>query len=612
MKLLDNIQKVLHSDDDIVNTLGNRPKNLTNENINIITSNYVASIKADGVRCFLYYGEKKVYSITNPFVEKEIKNNNTNKVCLFDCEYIEENNKYYIFDILIYDNKDVTTLTLTKRIKLISDDFLDDNIKMKEIHNLENNENIFTISKKIYNSKYDYNIDGIVYTPIYEPYKNNYIYKWKPLKQQTIDFLIRENSSTNNINKEFSLFVSSDHIPTKQRLLQDKRYNEWFPFITKDNDYYPSYFTPSSKSTFKVKLITNKNNIYGNYQNIVIKDNTIVEFYYDTEEKDEIKRWKPHRLRLDKTEGYLENFKKGIYEVTKGPNSWRTAMSIFNYIKNPIDEKVLFGEKDLENEYYINIKRKGLDIPLYKYNNFIKKFLYTKYLKKDNTVLDLAGGRGGDLIKLKNSSYVLHIDIVESLLQEAKNRHNKLNKKPDITFLQFNLLGNNTTKINKIKKEKKIEKFDIITCQFAFHYFCKNKNTIDFVIDIIAENLKKGGFFIMTGYDGSKIHTLLQKNEYKDFYFGKRRFAKIIPKYDTSKKFANYGQMISVWVEKIGLFQDEYLINIDYINKQMKKRNITLLENVSFGEKQKEFEGKSLSNEEIQYINYHNYFVFSV
>ena len=47
---------------------------------------------------------------------------------------------------------------------------------------------------------------------------------------------------------------------------------------------------------------------------------------------------------MDKTEGYLQNFKNNTYEVTKGPNSWRTAMSIQNYINNPID-KIFYLEK---------------------------------------------------------------------------------------------------------------------------------------------------------------------------------------------------------------------------------------------------------------------------
>ena len=154
-------------------------------------------------------------------------------------------------------------------------------------------------------------------------------------------------------------------------------------------------------------------------------------------------KWKPYKFRMDKTKGYLENYSNQIYDVSKGPNSWNTAINVFNYIKNPIDENVLFGNKNIENNYYLDIKKKGLKINLYSYNNYIKSLLYKKYLKTGDKILDLAGGRGGDLHKMKNSNYILHIDIVNKLLEEAKNRFKKIDNKTKIDFLKFNLLGDN-------------------------------------------------------------------------------------------------------------------------------------------------------------------------
>ena len=172
--------------------------------------------------------------------------------------------------------------------------------------------------------------------------------------------------------------------------------------------------------------------------------------------------------------------------------------------------------------------KEGLKINLYKYNNYIKNYLYNKYLKKGDKILDLAGGRGGDLYKIKNSNYILHIDIVNKLLEEAKNRYKNMNTKTNINFLKFNLLGDNINKINKIKKNKNINNFDIITCQFAFHYLCKNKQTINFIIDIISNNLKKDGIFMMTGYDGKIIFDLLKNKDYIEYKYNNTVFAKII------------------------------------------------------------------------------------
>ena len=606
---LSKIQKILNSSYDSIFTFGNRPRNLTTKLLPNIKSNYAVSIKADGLRCFLYYDEY-IYSIFNPFKLTKITKVDFKDIYLLDCEYIKELDEYYIFDILIYKNQNVLNYNLKERIKLIGTDLLNDKIKLKEIYNLDNNGDIFKISKKIYQKKYTYDIDGIIYTPIYEPYYNNFIYKWKQLIQQTIDFLIREIKSEQNLDgvKKYNLFVSSNNENVKNKLLRNKNYLSLFPFITKNNNYFPSYFSPSPIATIKVNLVKNKGHYYGNHNNILIKDNIIVEFYYDTTESKEELKWKPHRFRLDKTEGYLKNYANNIYDEQKGPNSWNTSMNIFNYIKNPIDENILFGNKNIEDDYYLDIKKKGLDFNLYRYNNYIKTYLYNKYLKKGDKILDLAGGRGGDIHKMKNSNYILHIDIVNKLLEEAEKRYNNLNTKTNINFLKFNLLGNQINKIDKIKKNKNIDKFDLITCQFAFHYLCKNKKTINFIVDIISSNLKKDGIFMMTGYDGKLIFDLLKNKDYIDYQYKNTVFAKIIKKYDDIS-FKNYGQLISVYVEKIGIPQDEYLINFEYLTKEFKKHNILIVEDNNFKNKLSDY-NKKFSQDELNYIELHKYVVF--
>ena len=65
--ILFNIKKILNTENNSINTIGNRPKNLTNYLLPMIQSNYSVSIKADGLRCFLYY-EKYIYSIFNTLI----------------------------------------------------------------------------------------------------------------------------------------------------------------------------------------------------------------------------------------------------------------------------------------------------------------------------------------------------------------------------------------------------------------------------------------------------------------------------------------------------------------------------------------------------------------
>jgi len=603
MDILKNIQDTLSNKrNNSISKFGNRPTNLTKNNIHLIQNNYTCSIKADGIRCFLYYNNKKIYSILHPFESKEIGKTKNKNTYLLDCEYISELDKYYIFDALISENKNITSLSLVKRLSLIPEDLLSKNILIKDILNLKNNKNIFKLSEKIIKKKYPYKTDGIVYTPIYEKYNSKNIFKWKPLQEQTVDFLIREETSTNSTKKKFSLYVTSINKYVKQNNLKNEKYRKLFPFITQYNSHFPSLFTPSPTVEIDVKLFKQNGITYGNHKNIVIKDNTIVEFSRENN------IWIPHKFRLDKTKGYLENFAKGLYDYSRAPNGWRTASNIFRYIQDPIPDNIIFGKKELDKKYYLNIKKKGLNLALYGFNNYVKRYLYTTYLKKSDAILDLAGGRGGDFYKILNKdvNYMLHLDIHNNVLSEAKNRLSKMNKKnTNVNFLQFDLTGNNKNKINKLKK---VKHFDVITCQFAFHYMCENKKSIDFITQLIADNLKDNGYFMMTGYDGYKIFELLEDTDFIEFEYQNTVFARIIKKYKKNT-FKNYGQKINVYVEKIGLSSDEYLVNYDYIIKRFKKLGLLSVEEKNFTEFITNY-NRNLTQKEQEYINLHKCIVF--
>ena len=55
--------------------------------------------------------------------------------------------------------------------------------------------------------------------------------------------------------------------------------------------------------------------------------------------------------------------------------------------------------------------------------------------------------------------------------------------------------------------------FDIISSQFSIHYYFKDELTLRTYIQNISENIKKGGFFIGTCYDGMKVFQMLEKTE---------------------------------------------------------------------------------------------------
>ena len=173
------------------------------------------------------------------------------------------------------------------------------------------------------------------------------------------------------------------------------------------------------------------------------------------------------------------------------------------------------------------ISHKNLNIDnLRKFHNLIKSNLIINYSKGADNFLDIACGRGGDLQKWLNPKlnlkYILafdyHKDSIYSSIRKGgsydgaiarflniKNTYNR--KLPFINFKNLSLLDPNVLdKINKIDSNKK---YDVVSCQFAMHYFCENSSILDKVLNVISKKLSKGGYFIGTATDGDIIHNIL-------------------------------------------------------------------------------------------------------
>ena len=158
--------------------------------------------------------------------------------------------------------------------------------------------------------------------------------------------------------------------------------------------------------------------------------------------------------------------------------------------------------------------------------------------------------------------------------------------------------------INKLKKV--VKEVDVISCQFAFHYFMKNKESVENILEVVKVFLKKDGYFFYTGYDGENLFNEFKSKDkliFKDKSGGV--LAEIEKKY-TDKTMKPYGQEIDVYVEKIGLKHPEYLVNDKYIAKELGK-DFKMVENKIFD--WKIWRGE-LGKEEKEYIEMHRYVVF--
>ena len=167
-----------------------------------------------------------------------------------------------------------------------------------------------------------------------------------------------------------------------------------------------------------------------------------------------------------------------------------------------------------------------LDIPentqnLRQFHNWIKLqlILDAKKATRANSLFDIAVGRGGDIIKWSkaNIKYVTGIDSDAKSLHERKDFDGAIKRYQSIknnmvvpkSFF-WNISATDPNVLRKVNEKDRNMVYDIVSCQFAFHYFVKD---IDIVLNLVSKKLKKGGLFIGTASDGDLIRTNLQNGD---------------------------------------------------------------------------------------------------
>ena len=406
-------------------------------------------------------------------------------------------------------------------------------------------------------------------------------------------------------------------------------------YIARLFEPYSEFAGSTSMHTAYIK-IGDLNKIYTEDMNI-INNYTIVEFAYDSESTlDHPYNWKPLRIRYDKTEQF-----KREGSISGTANDHRTANNIWKLIQNPIGFNIIRSGKipentnvDTEEEVYYSrnvardksISKNMLDF----HNKYIKNIqMFAKFRNKKTRLLDLACGKGGDMPKWieNNYTFVLGVDITSDNIENPNNgawkRYSDIKERNremrteivyvvgdcgknikdgsftdnvDYTYVSKILWGT----INEIDipdTDRSLKKylgkaldnggFDLISCQFAIHYFFKNKISLDEYVKNISENLKTGGYFIGTCFDGNVVYKKLYDID-RDHYISGEKDGKIIwrieKKYDnidTTELLPNdercLGLPMDVYIETINQVITEYLVNFNYLVTVFESHGLRLL-----------------------------------
>ena len=164
-----------------------QPINLKRWNLNL--SAYAVTKKLNGVRMIGIITDQKLFlagmkgniELFRSKIREDLDGT------IFDCEFFK--NQVHIFDMICLHDRDVRQLTLDKRFEYIEqlvNSLRDvDIIKKQFFMTYQIAEDTEQLLNEIRNNP---NYDGLILTPIAEPYLNFHTYKWKPVHELTIDF----------------------------------------------------------------------------------------------------------------------------------------------------------------------------------------------------------------------------------------------------------------------------------------------------------------------------------------------------------------------------------------------------------------------------------------
>ena len=618
---------------------------ISSSSVTNILKNYAVTYKADGQKHFLYYIDNKAYLIDTNLNVKGVdlilfNTNNT----LIEGEYILSKNIFLMYDILFYNDEDIRK----RHLNLPSKEKLKKNRKLSRIELLQsiyqnseqnelkllvkdykygNGDKIFTEAKILWDERklLNYDVDGLIFIPITEHYPPKggtwkYLFKWKPAELNSIDFLVR--FKKDNHGKDIVTPFFENNIDKTV-----KNYKTLTLFVGKNNDKFnssnkkwikkliPGEFNPepSGKNDFKyskAKIFTSPNNkIYTNDtltgEIDEIKDDTIVEFTYD-KYNDNGFWWHPIRVRYDKTEKYKSG--KPIFG-----NYENVAYDIWEKINDPVTEYMITTGDIPANsvKYYSNTnhnnfnKVERLKMQLF-HNQYIKYNLIESVSPGRNSkkflgsLLDLSCGKGGDLPKWKkaNLKKIVGMDIDKPGLRYAMNFYKKYPRpKPSVYFvwadsskLIFPNYAAGLDDMSKLRLKEYIPNkysFDIVSIQFTLHYFFKDKETIENVLQNVSDNLKKGGYFIGTCFDGKRVFEKLKKNKKIEGMNDSNLIWSIQKDYKIrtfKDDKPNIGHKIKVFFKSIGNEHEEYLVNFKYLEKVCNKFGLKMVSITPFSE----------------------------
>ena len=532
---------------------------------------------------------------------------------------------------------------------------------------------IFKAADRVLTMARPYYTDGLIFTPNANPLPARPAatfweqFKWKPPADNTIDFLVVTEKITGSKTidkvitgikpgvsgetvtyKTLRLFVGSRtqnprdiilnkrELPRRDRGIEGKRGGDYKPVV-----FTPKEF-PDPMASYCCLPIerdpdTGEEFVRTEHTGEPIQDKTIVEMAYDPSQPPKW-RWKPLRVRMDKTERY----QRGV--ISRTLNSDANAEGVWNSIYDPITdtmirrgieepteaELALLGGRVREGAARQYFDRQGpegdegLATEMKKFHNrWIKETILfgTGLAGGDKTLVDLACGVAGDLHKWLRMkvSFVLGIDYAaknimdtaDSCYTRYMNQAVKLGGLQAIPPMAFAIADSSKPLVDgtagsteeekdilrsvfgKVRPTGSVPAFieescasrlkqgaDCVSCMFAIHYMFETAEKFQGFLRNLSETMKVGSYFIGCCPDGRKVFDLLRGEQSKRGVEGSTVLWDITKRYEVDEipeGDDGFGLGIDVEFISIGKAHREFLVPFQLLEDKMRTIGCELL-----------------------------------
>lgn len=485
--------------------------------------NFVWLEKTDGLNQIIILYDDAVYHIHNQTVELIPELNiQQDKLCIFMTELY--NNKYYIFDAHTVDGIDISQSFYKERMKAVADwikPHHKDLFQLKDFKNIDSIKQLLDVLKLEKSPETNCYIDGVICQQCNKPFNEVSAYKLKNPVMNTTDFRLMWNPQTKSYDMYLSatptdyfrsprlytrrcpiydpnthekiIINKSEQLPQKIEIAFATPYNEFYQLrprkVWRQDGYFPHTIDEINRLMERFTHI----NAYKTFHGKIVECSLAVD------------GWVPVRIRDDKL----------------SPNRWDVGMTNMGVQFAPLtDDESYFSVKQVTPQNICDV--------YHNVNRIIRKCIFEDLLHKNHeylSVLDLAGGRGGDELYLYNygTRNLFATDLDKEALMQYVNRtpkmynikyesllYKSLVKKRStmsLNVFETNLGSDNEKYVYEIKHRKEYppDGFDLIVMNYAVHYLCYDEKVMDALNMMVKELIAPDGLFMFSYFDGDAI-----------------------------------------------------------------------------------------------------------